>query len=231
MSKCPGLFVIINKYEENRNLGTRTLPSHWNTLGLLFKSWFICLFIRFIFTTRYLTHWNIYLNVLRPLPEFLWSPSQAHKYISSITFLMLLLLPRVNLRSPPRPAAKLISRYPHLPGWHRLLVSHTAKLPLDYPGARSVFPCLQILPLFDLLSAQILKLSSDGSYAPCSLAFDFILSSNWDVWSYVLMLSAFWLRYCQSNDCPYSICPCLHLYMNGCTNYPPFSHSHLIGCC
>ena len=77
--KFSGSFAIINQYEANMKTCMIMLPSYQNTLGFIFKSWFHCLFILFIYITRYLIRWN----VLHPLSVFLPSPSQSPKDIET----------------------------------------------------------------------------------------------------------------------------------------------------
>ena len=132
MSKFPVSLYIINKYPANRNPGKIIFPYHWNILVLLLKSWCLCLFIRFFYAPRYVLRWNF----LHPFSSFLWSPSQAQKYISSSPFIMALLLQRVTLRLPPRAATESISIDPCLLGRQLPPWSHTAKCPLDFPGDR-----------------------------------------------------------------------------------------------
>ena len=83
MINFPEAIAIINKSPSNRNPDMCVLPFHSNTLGLMFKILCLCLFIRLIYTTIYLTRWNL----LRPLSEFLCSPPQSQNLLYSVNFL------------------------------------------------------------------------------------------------------------------------------------------------
>ena len=161
-----------------------------------------------------------------PLSTFLCSPSQYEGSISSHSFLMPPIPPGVTLRPPQIPASESMSRYTHLLGQQHPPGYHAAKRLLDCPGDHSIFLCLKILPSPDFWSVYLLKLSHNGSYAPHYLDFAFTLICNISAWSFFLVMSSLWLRYCASADWPDSIRPCLDLNSNGCTANPSFSYSN-----